>query len=97
MSAVETRNLKLETRSAKTCNHIMPSGQTCGSPALRNQTYCYFHHERRKREVRKLRIAHSCSCPYFPRLPMDPSLFPECPAVVAATLGIVTAASCKDL
>ena len=81
----------------KTCQHTMPTGQTCGSPAMRHQSYCYFHHEQRKREVRKLRVARSCSCPYFPKLPMDPTLFPECPAVIAARLGIVTPDSCRGM
>jgi hypothetical protein len=27
------------------CNHIKANGTRCGSPALRNQRLCYFHHE----------------------------------------------------
>ncbi len=73
----------------------MPTGQTCGSPAMRHQSYCYFHNEQRKHEARKLRVVPSCSCPYFPRIPIDPKRYPECPAVVAARFGIVTAANCK--
>lgn len=26
------------------CNHIKPNGQRCGSPALKRQFYCFFHH-----------------------------------------------------
>jgi len=72
--------------TARTCNHIMPDGHTCGSPALRHQEFCYFHNEQRKRKSR-IKVA---SCPYFPRIPMHPTVSPECPAVVAARLGILS-------
>jgi hypothetical protein len=72
----------------KLCTHIMPTGKTCGSPALRHQTFCYFHHEGRKQKSRKARAAAKCSCPYYPRIPMNPDAFTECPAVIAARLGI---------
>jgi len=25
------------------CEHVKPSGKRCGSPALRDQTFCYYH------------------------------------------------------
>lgn len=28
----------------KLCRHIMPTGRTCKSPAMRGSAYCYFHH-----------------------------------------------------
>ena len=27
----------------KTCRHIMPTGLTCKSPAMRGSAYCYYH------------------------------------------------------
>src|SRR5215469_8054627 len=30
------------------CHHIFPDGARCGSPALRNENRCYYHHETRK-------------------------------------------------
>ena len=30
------------------CRHIQPSGQRCGSPSLRNEPFCYYHHTTRK-------------------------------------------------
>jgi hypothetical protein len=30
------------------CHHIFPDTHRCGSPALRGETFCYFHHPRRK-------------------------------------------------
>lgn len=30
--------------SYRTCRHLKPDGLPCGSPALRNQPLCYFHH-----------------------------------------------------
>ncbi len=36
-------------RSAR-CRHIKPNGIRCGSPAVRDQVYCYFHHVYRDHE-----------------------------------------------
>jgi hypothetical protein len=30
------------------CTYIFPDGHTCGSPALRGQYHCYFHHPSRR-------------------------------------------------
>ncbi len=30
------------------CRHIHTAGHRCGSPALRGESFCYFHHETRK-------------------------------------------------
>ncbi len=29
--------------TVKTCRHIMPTGRTCKSPAMRGGAYCYYH------------------------------------------------------
>lgn len=29
--------------TVKTCRHIMPTGRTCKSPAMRGAAYCYYH------------------------------------------------------
>jgi len=34
------------------CQHIKVNGTQCGSPALNNQRYCFFHHSYRPRLVR---------------------------------------------
>jgi len=31
------------------CEHIKPGGERCGSPALRDEEYCYYHMDVRKR------------------------------------------------
>jgi len=31
-----------------TCNHVFEDGHQCGSPALRGERHCYFHHPSRK-------------------------------------------------
>jgi hypothetical protein len=33
---------------ANTCHHIFPDGHRCGSPHLRRETLCYFHHPTRR-------------------------------------------------
>lgn len=30
------------------CRHIFTDGHRCGSPTLRNEPFCYYHHENRK-------------------------------------------------
>jgi hypothetical protein len=30
------------------CEHLKPGGQRCGSPAQRNEKYCFFHNKTRK-------------------------------------------------
>jgi hypothetical protein len=35
-----------ETRNH--CRHIQPSGHRCGSPSLRHEPFCYYHHTTRK-------------------------------------------------
>ena len=35
------------TQSFK-CSHIFHDGHSCGSPALRNEHFCYYHHQSRK-------------------------------------------------
>jgi len=32
---------------ADSCHHIFPDGHRCGSPHLRHETLCYFHHPTR--------------------------------------------------
>jgi len=40
------------------CQRIMSDGHQCGSPALRSQDYCYFHHPDRKPRARKRRTRY---------------------------------------
>jgi len=37
----------MQTVPAARCQHIRTSGTQCGSPALRNQKFCYYHQENR--------------------------------------------------
>lgn len=66
----------------RTCKHVMPDGHLCQSPAMRHQSYCYFHNEHRKKAARM----HSKSCPYFPHIPINTPDNPECPMVLASRL-----------
>jgi hypothetical protein len=45
--------------TAKTCRHIMPTGRTCKSPAMRGSAYCYYHHGPQKSPRRVSRAAES--------------------------------------
>jgi hypothetical protein len=38
----------------KSCQHIKTNGTRCGSPALNNRRYCFFHH--RTSDLRRLRL-----------------------------------------
>jgi hypothetical protein len=41
--------------TCKLCRHIMPTGCTCKSPAMRASAYCYFHHGPQKSGRRALK------------------------------------------
>lgn len=34
------------------CHHIFPDGVRCGSPRMREEQFCYFHHDSRRPVVR---------------------------------------------
>ena len=39
----------MPTNFAKTrCSHLFPDAHLCGSPALRGEAFCYYHHPTRK-------------------------------------------------
>lgn len=40
------------------CQHLKTTGQQCGSPAMRAQTFCYFHH-RWKAQYAVINEAHT--------------------------------------
>ncbi len=44
--------MNIYPRNIRRCRHIKVNGTQCGSPALRDQKYCYFHHEHREKSVR---------------------------------------------
>jgi hypothetical protein len=60
----------------------MPDGHQCGSPALRGQDYCYFHHPSRKPRMRNPRTR-------YPNLDLEipPSI--ETPRAIQQTLSTV--------
>jgi hypothetical protein len=31
-----------------TCHHLQPTGRRCGSPALRGEQFCFYHHPTRR-------------------------------------------------
>ena len=35
--------------SGPTCHHTKPNGEPCGSPTLRGEQFCYYHHPTRRR------------------------------------------------
>lgn len=39
--------------SCPTCHHVHPTGRRCGSPALRGERFCFFHHPTRRPPARK--------------------------------------------
>jgi len=34
--------------SYPTCHHLHPAGKRCGSPALRGEQFCFYHHPTRR-------------------------------------------------
>jgi hypothetical protein len=48
------------------CHHIFPDGFRCGSPRMRDEQFCYFHHDSRRPVVRPHeRIARRSSFSLF--------------------------------
>jgi hypothetical protein len=44
------------------CRHTLPEGRRCGSPAMRGEKFCYYHHAERKPVADpRLRQARRCS------------------------------------
>jgi hypothetical protein len=39
--------------SCPTCHHLHPTGNRCGSPALRGEQFCFFHHPTRHPPTRR--------------------------------------------
>ncbi len=48
----------------RTCKHIKPNGEFCGSPALRGRPYCYFHLTWVGSRLRV--IKHLDKCEFYP-------------------------------
>lgn len=46
-----------------TCRHVMPSGLSCQSPALRGSAFCYFHGRRIPRQAKSLSTEHRVEMP----------------------------------
>lgn len=46
-----------------TCRHVMPSGLTCQSPAIRGSTFCYFHGRRIPSQAKAPSTEHRIEIP----------------------------------
>jgi hypothetical protein len=40
--------------SSPACHHVHPTGKTCGSPALRREQFCFYHHPTRRPPTRAI-------------------------------------------
>lgn len=38
--------------SSPACHHVHPTGKPCGSPALRGEQFCFYHHPTRRPPTR---------------------------------------------
>jgi hypothetical protein len=48
------------------CHHIFPDDHRCGSPRMRNEQFCYYHHDSRRPVVRPSeRLAHRSTFSLF--------------------------------
>ena len=45
--------------SCPTCHHLHPTGNRCGSPALRGEQFCFYHHPTR-RPPRRHQSSRTC-------------------------------------
>ena len=74
MNDTTDTELDTETEAPKRyqCRHIFTDGRRCGSPALRNQPLCYYHHTNRK-PVKAPRARKNRSSTFDLPLPEDQS------------------------
>ena len=54
----EPSNLVTVTQKRYRCRHVHAAGHQCGSPALRNEEFCYFHHTTRPRKAKPGKFRH---------------------------------------
>ena len=52
------------------CRHIFTDGHRCGSPSLREENFCYFHHSTR-RPVQDVPKRRRTQCRFTVRMPED--------------------------
>jgi hypothetical protein len=45
---LQSSDLVIVTRKRYQCRHVHAAGHQCGSPALRNEQFCYHHHTTRR-------------------------------------------------
>lgn len=45
------------SRKVTICHHVLPDGRVCGSPALKQQVFCYYHQRDRQRAANLLAYA----------------------------------------
>jgi hypothetical protein len=48
MNSFHTRNRNSDEDTRFQCRHIFPDGHRCGSPCLRSEELCYYHHTTRR-------------------------------------------------
>ena len=63
-----------------TCRHVKEDGAYCGSPALRNRKYCYYHLMQRARRLRRARALRD-NVPCRLEIPALDSLYAVRPAL----------------
>ena len=64
------------------CHHIMPNNHQCGSPALRDQDYCYYHRPGRQPRTRTPRTR-------YPGLDLETLPSIDSPRAIQQTLSAV--------
>ena len=58
----------------ESCRHVKPDGAYCGSPALRDRKYCYYHLMERGRRLRRARALRD-NLPYRLEIPCLDNLY----------------------
>jgi hypothetical protein len=62
----------MPAQNCPTCHHLFPDSHRCGSPALRGQNFCYFHHPDLQL------VAQRKAAPPRPPKINSPRKYPEC-------------------
>ena len=75
---------------SESCHHVKADGVYCGSPALRERKYCYYHLMERARRLRRARALRD-NVPYRLEIPPLDNLY----AIRAAISDIAQALACR--
>jgi hypothetical protein len=85
-------NLVTVTQKRYRCRHVHAAGHQCGSPALRNEEFCYFHHTTRRPRPAAGKLRHLDT-----REPFELPVVEDLPSALSVAAQILCRIASNDL